>query len=103
MPTDTTESSPESAGVPSAEYHALQGQRELALACAWLSLTISLAVLFSNFGKEPAAIPAAREAVENHRKILASAEEDLKANNDNLRQTREALANVKKAVNPGTP
>jgi hypothetical protein len=102
-PTNVSDVPTESSGIRSNEYLTLRAQRELALACACLSFAISLAVLLSNFGKEPAAIPAAREAVENHQKILASAEDYFKANVENLQQNREALAKVKQSMGLKTP
>lgn len=49
---------------------ALIEQRELALACFILSATLSVAVLWSNLGGEPAAMKETREAVQAHRKIF---------------------------------
>jgi hypothetical protein len=45
-------------------------QRELALACFILSATLSIAVLWSNLGAEPAGIGETREAVAVHRQLL---------------------------------
>lgn len=75
----------------------LRGQVELAQACAFLALTISAAVLLSNFGREPRQLGAARAAVAEHQKILQTHQQLLQANEEALRQNQAALAAIRGA------
>lgn len=81
----------------------LRRQRDQALACAWLSLMVSIAMLISNYGDHSSVIKGIRQTVEYHRKLLSGEESDLRANQAALAQTRAALEKLKSAISPGKP
>jgi hypothetical protein len=78
-------------------------QRDQALACAFLSAIITLAVLLSNFGREPEAILTARAAVQKHKQLLAQNEEVLRANQAVLAQNQADLEKLRQALRPRVP
>ena len=79
------------------EVATLKPQREQAMACLWLALTISAAAFLSVFGSKPE-IASARAAVAAHRRILAEVEDVLKVNQSVLRDGEAALAERKETV-----
>lgn len=81
----------------------LKEQREHAFAGAWLSLAISLALVASHFPENTKPIDAARDLIVLHRKLLTQAEEVLRINEQDLKNTRQALETMRvaqKARNP---
>lgn len=73
-------------------------ERSIAAAGAGMALFISLAVLTTAFGPEPAGLPAARVAVQAHRELLRAQQEYLRNNEVVLRENREVLARMKRPM-----
>lgn len=76
----------------------LKDERERALACALLSLAISLALVLSNFPGDRKPIEAARKEVAEHTKLLTDTQSVLLANEQVLAQNQQALADVRKST-----
>lgn len=85
-----------------ARLQSLREQREHALACAWLSLAISLALILSHFPENTKPVDAAREAVAVHKKLLLEAEDVFLINEQELKNTRQALETMRAAQKPKT-
>lgn len=76
----------------------LKEGRGQAIACAALSLAISVALLLSNFPGDRKLIENATRAVAEHRAMLKRAEENLRVNEQVLKQNQEYLANVRRVT-----
>jgi hypothetical protein len=81
----------------------LRTQRDQAVACAWLSLMISIALFISNFSDHSSIINEIRQTVEFHRRMLSEEESNLHNNQAVLAQTRKALENVRRAIPRSQP
>jgi hypothetical protein len=81
----------------------MKEQRDMALACAVLSLGIAIALILSHFPANTRPIDQASAAVDVHRKLLAEAQATLKANEEALARDEQALRNVRAAVAPRSP
>jgi hypothetical protein len=81
------------------EAAALRGQRDCAVASAWLALAIALAVLISNFRDHAPADQRLRETIAAHQAILASDLLIYSANQQALRQVEAALDEAQKSAN----
>jgi hypothetical protein len=90
--------SDQAAELVEAEGQVLKEQRELAQACAFLAVAISVAVLLSNFGGVPKETLAARKAVEEHRVLLKQAEDLLAVNSQELVNVQTSLRDIKAAL-----
>lgn len=76
----------------------LKDERERAVACAVLSLAISLALLLSNFPGDRTSIENALKSGIEHAKLLADIEQVLKVNEQVLVENQQALVNVRNAA-----
>jgi len=84
--------------VPEVEnFKELRHKRDRAVACAWLSFAISLAILNSNFRDHSSEIGNITKAIEVHKGLLIEAKQILQDNLDALSRTESALENLKKA------
>jgi len=81
----------------------MRGQRDQALACAWLALAIAVATLWSNFSLSYDDVRAARAAADQHRALIADHERILAANDAALKETRTALERLRTARTSSTP
>lgn len=81
----------------------LKDERERALACAFLSLAISLALILSNFPGDRKPIEEAKKAVVVHTKLLADIQQVLQANEQALAQNQQALADIRKSAAAPSP
>ncbi len=70
--------------------------RELAKTCGWFAAAIAAAILFANFGPEPAALVSAREQVAIHLKILREHETLLRQNESALLENQALLQSRRK-------
>lgn len=76
----------------------IKDERERALACAFLSLAISLALILSNFPGNRKPIDEAKKAVAEHTKLLADIQQALQANQQVLAENQQALVNIRKSA-----
>lgn len=81
----------------------LRTQRDQVIACAILSLTLSVAILVNTFGPPSKELIQARALVAKHRALLTQVQGVLRQNQAALRQNEAALAQVKKAVEGNRP
>jgi hypothetical protein len=88
---------PNQANAAPGELQALREQREQALACFWLALTVAVALPLSIFGDRGEAATSARQTIEVHRKLVAEADGLLRENEKALQNVQQALQNVRAA------
>ena len=86
---------PEAKKIPDeADYELMKAQREQALACLVLAVSISLAVIFSVFGKAPE-IDSARASAELHRGLEKESRLLLESNRASLGDMQKALESIR--------
>lgn len=93
-----TQSMTEPMPSPEERLAELKDERERALACAFLSLTISLALVFSNFPGDRKSVENARNAIAEHTRLLADIRKVVDANEQVLAENQRGLAEIHKAA-----
>ncbi len=79
----------------------MQRQRDHALACLILALSVAAAVFVSVFGgREGLLFEEARQAVALHERLLRESAETLRQNQAELRTVRAALAETERTQHP---
>jgi multidrug resistance efflux pump len=76
-----------------------QAQRRQSIACAALSLVVTLALVASNFKPEPQ-VEQARAAVRAHRQMLEQSQQVLARNTAELSQDQATLESLRKTARP---
>ncbi len=81
----------------------LRAQRDLAAACAGLSLIVSLAIFLSIYADRNGPLPSIRREIALHEQLLAAQIQALKANQVALTEAQFGLAALQKAKDSRSP